>query len=119
MSQPHRVQRHRSSSGLLAAACLLYSGSALNVGTRGPGELVQALEKPAAGIGGEKEGGGAADYLQGVFGSNCLGSQRSISLRRPGAGMSQRHSVQRAQRHTQIVDRVIAHISAIGGDRNT
>ena len=48
-SQPHRVQRHRSSSGLLAAACLLYSGSALNVGTRGPGATAgtQHLSAPA------------------------------------------------------------------------
>lgn len=49
MSQRHRVQRHRSSSGLLAAACLLYSGSALNVGTRGPGATAgtQHLSAPA------------------------------------------------------------------------
>ena len=41
--------RHRSPSGLLAAACLLYSGSALNVGTRGPGATtgMQHLSAPA------------------------------------------------------------------------
>ena len=50
MAQRHsRVQRHRSPSGLLAAACLLYSGSALNVGTRSPGATAgtQHLSAPA------------------------------------------------------------------------
>jgi len=44
-------QRHRSLSGLLAAACLLYSGSALNVGTWSPGATpgaTAALQAPAA-----------------------------------------------------------------------
>ena len=46
-----RGQRHRSLSGLLAAACLLYSGSALNVGTWSPGATpgaTAALQAPAA-----------------------------------------------------------------------
>ena len=45
-----RGQRHRSSSGLLAAACLLYSGSALNIGTRSPSATAgteQHLSAPA------------------------------------------------------------------------
>ena len=50
-------QRHRSLSGLLAAACLLYSGSALNVGTWSPGatpgataalQALAALQVPTA-----------------------------------------------------------------------